>query len=100
MNISLVTGAHARARTLTLDWRHWLGGGLALSILFVAFTLVFICVTLRWAPAVLHPGLPAIVLADQRAERVEVAAVRRVDKQINKQPERDEHNNCRHADAN
>ena len=68
MNIILVTGAHARARTLTLDWRHWLGGGLALFILFVAFTFGFNFVTLRWAAAVQHPWLQAIVLADQRAE--------------------------------
>jgi hypothetical protein len=38
LNIILVTGAHARARTLTLDWRHWLGGGFCLFALFVAFT--------------------------------------------------------------
>jgi len=68
LNIILVTGAHARARTLTLDWRHWLGGGLALFILFVAFTFGFNFVTLRWAAAVQHPWLQAIVLADQRAE--------------------------------
>jgi hypothetical protein len=36
LNIILVTGAHARARTLTLDWRHWLGGGFCLFALFVA----------------------------------------------------------------
>jgi murein DD-endopeptidase MepM/ murein hydrolase activator NlpD len=68
LNIILVTGAHARARTLTLDWRHWLGGGLGLFILFVAFTFGFNFVTLRWAAAVQHPWLEAIVLADQRAE--------------------------------
>ena len=28
LNIILVAGANARARTLTLDWRHWSGGGL------------------------------------------------------------------------
>jgi murein DD-endopeptidase MepM/ murein hydrolase activator NlpD len=68
LNIILVTGAHARARTLTLDWRHWLGGGLALFTLFVAFTFGFNFVTLRWAAAVQHPWLQAIALADQRAE--------------------------------
>ena len=68
MNIILVTGAHARARTLTLDWRHWAGGGLALFTLFVAFTFGFNFVTLKWAAAVQHPWLQAIVLADQRAE--------------------------------
>jgi murein DD-endopeptidase MepM/ murein hydrolase activator NlpD len=68
VNIILVTGAHARARTLTLDWRHWLGGGLALFALFVVFTFGFNFVTLKWAAAVQHPWLQAIVLADQRAE--------------------------------
>jgi murein DD-endopeptidase MepM/ murein hydrolase activator NlpD len=68
LNIILVTGAHARARTLTLDWRHWLGGGFCLFALFVAFTFGFNFVTLKWAAAVQHPWLQAIVLADQRAE--------------------------------
>ena len=68
LNIILVTGAHARARTLTLDWRHWLGGGFGLFALFVAFTFGFNFVTLKWAAAVQHPWLQAIVLADQRAE--------------------------------
>jgi murein DD-endopeptidase MepM/ murein hydrolase activator NlpD len=68
MNIILVTGAHARARTLTLDWRHWLVGGFGLFALFVAFTFGFNFVTLKWAAAVQHPWLQAIVLADQRAE--------------------------------
>jgi murein DD-endopeptidase MepM/ murein hydrolase activator NlpD len=68
VNIILVTGAHARARTLTLDWRHWAGGGLVLFTLFVAFTFGFNFVTLKWAAAVQHPWLQAIVLADQRAE--------------------------------
>ena len=68
MNIILVTGAHARARTLTLDWRHWLVGGFGLFVLFVSFTFAFNFVTLQWAAAVQHPWLQAIVLADQRAE--------------------------------
>jgi murein DD-endopeptidase MepM/ murein hydrolase activator NlpD len=66
LNIILVTGAHARARILTLDWRHWLMGGLGLATLFVLFTFAFNFVTLRWAAAVQHPWLQAIVLADQR----------------------------------
>ncbi|HVO88453.1 MAG TPA: M23 family metallopeptidase [Casimicrobiaceae bacterium] len=68
MNIILVTGANARARTLTLDWRHWTVGSLALVTLFVSFTLAFNFITLKWAAAVQHPWLQAIVLADQRAE--------------------------------
>ncbi len=68
MNIILVSGATARARTLTLDWRHGIVGGLALLVLFVGFTLAFNFVTLRYAAATQHPWLQAIVLADQRAE--------------------------------
>ena len=68
MNIILVTGANARARTITLDWRHWATGGFALFVVFVAFTLLFNFLTLRWAAAVQHPWLQAIVLADQREE--------------------------------
>lgn len=68
MNIILVTGAKARARTITLDWRHWAAGGIALCALFIAFTLAFNFLTLKWAAAVNHPWLQAIVLADQRQE--------------------------------
>lgn len=68
MNIILVSSATARARTLTLDWRHGVVGGLALLVLFVVFTLIFNFVTLRYAAATQHPWLQAIVLADQRAE--------------------------------
>jgi len=68
LNIILVTGATARARTLTLDWRHWTLGSLVLVTLFVSFTLAFNFITLKWAAAVQHPWLQAIVLADQRAE--------------------------------
>jgi murein DD-endopeptidase MepM/ murein hydrolase activator NlpD len=68
LNIILVSGDHARARTVTLDWRHWLAGGLALFVLFIAFTLLFNFLTLRWAAAIQHPWLQAIVLADQREE--------------------------------
>ena len=68
MNIIFVSGANGRARSLSLDWRHWTCGGLALVTLFIAFTLAFNFITLRWAAAVQHPWLQAIVLADQRAE--------------------------------
>ncbi len=68
MNIILVSSATARARTLTLDWRHWMAGGFAVLALFVTFTLVFNYVTLRYAAASQHPWLQAIVLADQRQE--------------------------------
>jgi murein DD-endopeptidase MepM/ murein hydrolase activator NlpD len=68
LNIILVTGATRRAQTITLDWRHWAFGGLALLTLFVVFTLLFNFVTLKWAAAVHHPWLQTIVLADQRVE--------------------------------
>jgi hypothetical protein len=41
LNIILVSSATARARTLTLDWRHGLAGGFVLLVLFVGFTLIF-----------------------------------------------------------
>jgi murein DD-endopeptidase MepM/ murein hydrolase activator NlpD len=66
LNIILVTGANARARTLSLDWRHWAGGSLLLLTLLITFTVAFNLATLRWAAAVKHPWLQAIVLADQR----------------------------------
>ena len=68
MNIILVTGANARAKTITLDWRHWAGGGFALFVVFLVFTLMFNFLTLKWAAAVQHPWLQAIILADQRQE--------------------------------
>ena len=68
MNIILVSSATARARTLTLDWRHWTMGGLGLVILFVAFTGVFNYAALKYAVAIQHPWLQAILLADQRQE--------------------------------
>lgn len=68
MNIILVSSATARARTLTLDWRHWTMGGLGLVILFVAFTGVFNYAALKYAVAIQHPWLEAILLADQRQE--------------------------------
>ena len=68
MNIILVSGATARARTIVLDWRHWTVGGVGLLGIFIVFTLGFNYVTLRWASANQHPWLQAIVLADQREE--------------------------------
>ena len=68
MDIILVSGASARARTFSLDWRHGAGLTLAVVVTLVMFTLLFNYVTLKWAAAVNHPWLRAIVLADQRAE--------------------------------
>ena len=62
-------GRHgAGAKPQSLDWRHWTLGGLALAVIFVAFTGVFNFLTLRYAAAIQHPWLQAIVLADQRQE--------------------------------
>ena len=52
-----------RARTLTVDWRHWTLGGFGLLLLFLSFTLLFNYVTLRYAAAINHPLLQAILLA-------------------------------------
>src|SRR5664279_3489833 len=51
LNIILVTGATARARTITLDWRHWALGSLSMLTLFLVFTFMFNFVTLKWAAA-------------------------------------------------
>jgi len=72
LNIILVAGANARARTVTLDWRHWAGGGAILVVVFLIFTFAFNFVTLKWAAATQHPWLSAIVLADQREEAARV----------------------------
>lgn len=68
MNIIVVSDATARARTLTLDWRHWTFGGLGLLVLFFSFTLLINYFTLRYAASINHPLLQAILLADQREE--------------------------------
>ncbi len=72
LNIILVAGANARARTVTLDWRHWSIGGGALLIVFLIFTFAFNFATLKWAAAMQHPWLQTIVLADQREEAARV----------------------------
>ena len=68
LNIILVTGASGRARTITLEPRHWIAAGFAIFVALTAFTLGFNFITLKWAAAVQHPWLQAIVLADQREQ--------------------------------
>ena len=75
MNIIVVSGAMARARTLTLDWRHWALGGFGLLVLFFSFTLLFNYVTLRYAASINHPLLQAILLDDQRQQAVRAEEV-------------------------
>jgi len=72
VNIILVAGATAKARTITLDWRHWAGGGAALFFVFISFTFAFNFLTLKWAAATKHPLLATLVLADQREESARV----------------------------
>lgn len=68
LNIIVVSGAMGRARSLTLDWRHWVVGGFSLVTLFLSFTLLFNYLTLRYAASIDFPLLQAIMLADQRQE--------------------------------
>ena len=68
MNIIFVSDATARARTLTVDWRHLAVAAFSILLLFLSFTLVFNYVTLRYAASINHPLLQAIMLADQRQE--------------------------------
>lgn len=68
MNIILLSSATARARTVTVDWRHWTLGGFGLLAFLIAFTATFNYVALKYAAAVQHPWLQAIILADQRQE--------------------------------
>ncbi len=68
MNIIVVSGASGRARTLTLDWRHWTLCGTGVLLLFISFTLFFNYLTLRYAAAIKHPILQAILLDEQREE--------------------------------
>jgi murein DD-endopeptidase MepM/ murein hydrolase activator NlpD len=75
LNIILVSGATARARTLTLDWRHAAIGSAGILVLFIGFTLFFNFVTLRYAAAIKHPWLQAIVLADQQQEALKTQEI-------------------------
>ena len=68
LNIILVSGATARARSVALDWRHFAAAGAAVLVAVVALATLFNFVTLRWAAAVQHPWLKTILLAEQRQE--------------------------------
>jgi murein DD-endopeptidase MepM/ murein hydrolase activator NlpD len=71
LNIILVTGANARARTLTVGWGEGVAGASLLLVAFVGFTLLFNFMTLKWAAAG-PPWLHAIVVADQREATAKV----------------------------
>jgi murein DD-endopeptidase MepM/ murein hydrolase activator NlpD len=68
LNIILLSSATARARVLTLDWRHGIAGAFGLCTLVVGCALVFNFITLRYAASTQNPLLQAILLADQRQE--------------------------------
>jgi murein DD-endopeptidase MepM/ murein hydrolase activator NlpD len=68
LNIILVSGATARVRSVSLDWRHYVVAGFSLLVVVVALSTLFNFVTLRWAAAVEHPWLKTILLAEQRQE--------------------------------
>jgi murein DD-endopeptidase MepM/ murein hydrolase activator NlpD len=67
LNIILVSGAAARARSITVDWRHFVLGGFGVLALFLGFTILLNYVVLRYAAAQ-HPWVQAIVLADRQKE--------------------------------
>jgi murein DD-endopeptidase MepM/ murein hydrolase activator NlpD len=75
LNIILVSGATARARTITLDWRHAAVGSFGILVFFIGFTLLFNLITLRYAAAIKHPWLQAIVLDDQRQEAIKTQEI-------------------------
>lgn len=74
MNIILVSSNLAKTRTITLSWRHYAFAVLIGFVLMVGLTTVLNYGLLRYATAINHPWLQAIVLSDQRkeAERAQV----------------------------
>ena len=74
MNIILVSSNLAKTRTITLSWRHYAVGVLIGFVLMVGLTTVLNYGLLRYATAINHPWLQAMVLSDQRkeAERAQV----------------------------
>ena len=74
MNIILVSSNLAKTRTITLTWKHYAFAVLAGLVLMVGVMTVLNYSLLRYATAINHPWLQAIVLSDQRkeAERMQV----------------------------
>ena len=74
LNIILVSSNLAKTRTITLSWRHYAFAVLVGFILMVGLTTVLNYGLLRYATAINHPWLQAIILSDQRkeAERAQV----------------------------
>ena len=73
LNIIVVTGANARARTIAVDWRHGALGALLLFAALAGSALALNALMLRWTAAE-HPWLRSIVLADQREAAARIDA--------------------------
>lgn len=74
MNIILVSSNLAKTRTITLSWKHYAFAVMAGFVLMVGLSTVANYGLFRYATAINHPWLQAIVLSDQRkeAERAQV----------------------------
>jgi murein DD-endopeptidase MepM/ murein hydrolase activator NlpD len=68
LDIILVGRANGPTRTFTLDWRHAIAAAAVVLAAFLAFSVLFNLVTLKWAAAIQHPWLQALVLSEQRSE--------------------------------
>lgn len=68
MNIILVSSNLAKTRTITLSWKHYAFAALMSLILMIGLSTVLNYALLRYATAINHPWLQAMVLSDQRKE--------------------------------
>jgi murein DD-endopeptidase MepM/ murein hydrolase activator NlpD len=68
VNIILVSSNFAKTRSISLSWRHYALGVLVGFILLVGLATVLNYSLLRYATAINHPWLQAMVLSDQRKE--------------------------------
>jgi murein DD-endopeptidase MepM/ murein hydrolase activator NlpD len=68
VNIILVSSNLAKTRTITLSWRHYAFAVLTGFVLMVGLATVLNYGVLKYATAINHPWLQAIVLSDQRKE--------------------------------
>ena len=73
VNIILVSSSLAKTRSITVSWRHYALSVLAGFILLVGLATVLNYSLLRYATAINHPWLQAIVLSDQRHYTLPVA---------------------------
>ncbi len=68
VNIILVSSNLAKTRSITLSWRHYALAVFGAFILLVGLATVLNYSLLRYATAINHPWLQAMVLSDQRKE--------------------------------